>query len=293
MLKSAGFDHEPVTFNWDIIDQCQFDCSYCYNRAFNQQKTALTTSAASAYMLVLHRLRTVDVDWNIDVQGGEPTLHPHLRYVVGEMSTMDRCKLITIATNLTKNINYYQELASIDKVEIHMSYHPEYHSGWHNRIQKYASALDTKMFVEVILHPDEKYANDTRKFIDSLIALNIRFGVTLLHATEWFTPTYADELLMIFDDVIRKDNERTKIPHEFSSGSVEIGEHDMYNMSYRGMMCDARMFTIDVDGSIVNTCTLHHIPLRLTKSVLHNRVECPNKKCECSQMLRYKKNEAT
>lgn len=294
MLISAGFPNEPVAFNWDIIDHCQFECSYCYNREFNDQKTVLTT-AATAYKLVLARLRMIDEDWRIDIQGGEPTLHPKLHSIVDELSDMDNCKSITIATNLTKPFEYYQRLLDCGKVSIHMSYHPEYHTGWNNRIVKYAYALGARFFVEVILHPDEQFANATRRQIDALTAANVRFGITLLHSTDWFTPMYSDELLRDFADVINKDDTATKIPHEFHDGIVDFGEHEIYNsnISYKGMYCDARMFTIGADGTIINTCTRQRQPLQLTRDVLHNRVTCPIMKCECSQMLRYRKDETT
>lgn len=293
MLKSAGYANEPITFNWDITDRCQFDCSYCYNRDANQQKTILTTSK-NAYKMVLAVLKNVDVNWRIEIQGGEPTLHPHLCEIVGELSDMQHCQSILIATNLNKPLSAYSTLIKKrPNVRIHMSYHPEYHSGWANRIVEYANGLGQAFFVEVILHPNPAFATDVRSLVALLTQHNVQFGVTLLHATEWFTPDYPTELLNEFKLLTDRDDALTQIDHTYDTGTIRLGEHEIYKrgISYRNMLCDARMFTIRTNGTIINTCTHKKQPLRLTSDVLHTRVVCPKNRCECSQMLRYKKDE--
>lgn len=293
MLKliEAGFLNEPITFNWDIADQCQFDCSYCYNRDMNTIHSMYTTSSRS-YQFVLARLARVASPWHIEIQGGEPTLHPHIHDVLVALDSMPNCQSIVVATNLAGKDTIFCELSSVNKVSIHMSYHPEYHSGWGERIVKIGRQIGVdKFFVEVIIHDDPTHIAPTVHIIKLLDNMNIPFGITLLHPTKWYTPNYTDEVYAAFSHWMSRDDYLTGVPHIYDDKTtMMIGEHEIHKrqIQYGGMVCDARMFTISTNGTITNTCNKQPATLTIEASP----IICPKTEgCSCSQMLRYKKHE--
>lgn len=289
MLKQAGFVGERIVMNWDVADVCNIDCSYCYNKQTNHDHTIFTQNQ-SVYKTVLARLATINEEWDIDIQGGEPMLHPNIQDIVSGLASIRNCGRIVLATNLTQSIDSYAKLRC-EKLSIHASYHPEYSVKWAQRFIKYYDALGPKFFVEVIAHPDPKYTSPTIEFINAIEQHNIPFGVTLLHSTDTFDCVYSTEVLDAYRPWITADNQITKIPHVYADCTRMYGEHEIYErgIKYTNMVCDAKMFTIMPNGNIINTCSKKKQTLRMSNI---QPIVCErHNTCECSQMLRYMKRE--
>lgn len=291
-----------VSFNWNVIDQCQLKCSYCYATDFNKQKSFSHQQNTASYVFVLARLKQLNFDWEIDIQGGEPTLHPNLSTIVRELNTFPRCKRITLATNCAPPVHYFDKFDTPStKVELHVSYHPEYHVDLFNKIMKLHKRLQhVLLFVEVILHPKRQYFNQVADFVNDLKKHNIQFGVTVVNQNEFWDGVYDEGFTELVSrcssDVDTHYCGRLAI-HQYSDGTVEgLTELDIIQSSitYTGFLCRQLMYTIDVDGTFTNTCTNQRVNRPVpAENDMNKFIKCPRvTTCSCSAMFFYEKVKA-
>lgn len=295
MLIDVRGSDAPVAFNWNLVDSCQFKCSYCYASRFNEGHRVEDGSVDYGYSFALTRLKKIDCPWMIDIQGGEPTIHDKLPHIINQLNEMPNCIGVVVATNLTKPPEYYSQLDVSKKIEIHASYHPEYHKKWTSRFIELDRVLtNASLFVEVLLVPDPQYYTQTIEFMQVLSAASVKHGVTIARPTPDWNPSYTDDFYTTYHEWIYRDHQSTPpIMHTHDDGTVEVlFEHDIFSrgIKYTGMMCKAQMYTIDVDGTIFNTCTRVKLPLSIKTATLQHHVICPvNRTCDCSAMLHYRK----
>lgn len=76
----AGSDDNIPTIYWDIIDVCQYRCTYCYNAELIRQEEFKKGLHQNSWKLALKKLESLKFDFNIGIHGGESTLHPNLCY---------------------------------------------------------------------------------------------------------------------------------------------------------------------------------------------------------------------
>ncbi len=290
---------EPILFNWSLIDECQFKCSYCYSTDFNKGENFKKGFHQKSYELVLQKLKTLKTDWTIDIQGGEPTLHPKIVEIIGELEKMQYCKKIVLATNLTAKIDLYKKLdLENTKLSIHISYHAEYHLKIFKKINKlYKLLKNVDFFVEVILYPKKKYYDQMLFFLKKLEEENIPFGVNLVYKNKFWDGVIEEDFYKIFEPWIISDENKNidssmkLIKHKTKNETKFLTEHDIIrnNISYKGYKCQSLSYNISINGDIFNTCTLKKLPFIFKESDVKKTVICPLDTCSCTAMLHYKK----
>ena len=120
-----GYDH--LHFGWFMVDWCNYNCSYC-STAELMRETYSKIDSNGKHKLVIERLKRMEGAFNIDLYGGEPTLHPDFDEILSALVKIDNCKAVEIKTNLSRSLAFYQRIQPHDKVKVSASYHPEYHS---------------------------------------------------------------------------------------------------------------------------------------------------------------------
>ena len=82
------------------------------------------------------------VPFDIEVEGGEPTLHPDILTILQTLNKIDKCQKIQLITNIVKPLSFFEQLdkPEYNKLEIAPSYHPEYH-----KKDKYVKKLIQKL----------------------------------------------------------------------------------------------------------------------------------------------------
>lgn len=299
-VVEVGEFGNSVLFNWALIDKCQFKCSYCYATEFNQSNNFDKGFFHKSHLLVLHKLSKLKFDWTIDLQGGEPTLHPNVIDIISNLEKMNHCKEIVLATNLTASVDFYKQFDQKDtKLELHISYHPEYHKKIFNKINKLYNSLNyLKLFVEVILYPKTKYFKQTVDFLNKLTKEQIPFGIILVNENEFWDGTVDTEFYQTFDQWINADASTKTIKHVTTTGVEFYSESDIIKekISYKGFKCQAMSYNIDINGDILNTCSHEKLPALLNEDEVKKTITCPvETTCTCTAMFYYKKfaNEIT
>jgi organic radical activating enzyme len=299
-ILEAGEEGSLVSFNWNIIDECQFKCTYCSATDFNKNDYFAQGLHRKAHELVLHKLSKLTFDFNIDLQGGEPTLHPNLAEIISALEKMEHCKSIVIATNFTAGIPFYRQFdVPNTKVVLHVSYHAEYHKKILNKLVKISKQLEhVRLFIEVILFPKKKYFQQMIDFMRGLEANNIVFGVNLVRENQFWDNTTDDGFVELFKEWTAnpKLTPFSKLIKHVTKDGVEF-LHENYvlenRINYKGFKCQQMTYFIGLEGNFVNVCTAQKMPLLAREKDFKKIVICPvDGPCPCSQMFHYKKTRS-
>jgi len=294
MYTSAGHTNYNIsTFTWDLIDVCQYRCTYCYALPWLVKK--LDVKKTQTYKSILKRLRIIQTDkFKIEILGGEPTLHPNLRDIILDLSHNRRCIEININTNFTKPVDYFAELVqgAASQIRVLVSLHVEYVTCIDtllNKLQQLAKLHGIEAHLNINLHKDKKYIETYKTCLSFCKVNGISVGVNYLNSTDNYESKYSEEVLDEIKEYTHTDLE--KIPYITTTKEVEYYNlHEIVEKKlnkFHGSLCKAKMWTITNTGEIINTCTRE--PLALTSSNIDNYKECPLKCCGCDEMLKYHK----
>lgn len=292
-MIEVGEEGRPVQFAWEIVDKCQYECTYCYSTEFNANDFFTKNKYHESYKLVLARLRRMEFDFEVDILGGEPTLHPNMIESIAALNDMPHCKKISLYTNGTERLDYYKEMDVGDKLVICFSYHPEYHKKIiHKYRQAFAALSRNRMFVEVNLYPKQEYFNQVETLIEQLEEEGIPFGVNTIRENKFWDGVVDAGFIQRFGKHLHDPRERT-VKHVSEAGVEYIPESEIFRkkISYTGYLCEAQRFQITIDGDIINICSGEKVSLTATtKEVVAPKIRCPiTQPCPCPDMLHYKK----
>ena len=249
---------------WSIIELCNFKCPYC---AANMQKHQSGRMASMA-LLTKTRKAIADCSGKIELEllGGEPTLHPRLDGIISTLAQLDNVVNIGVLTNAYN----YRKLPP-GKAWCLCTYHPykRYLRQYLDNVSRY---LDDGIPV-VLTTTYQKHYHDEFMAIQQFAS---NHGLT-------FDPTY------IFY------NNKVSIPdHEvgskiFTLDGVPLSQVELFDRklnSFTGWMCAQRMLHMGVDGTISTRCqdigtisaqNLEPMPIRCQHEwcVLDEQIEDP------------------
>jgi len=294
IVSCGDKEYQLITFDWEFVDSCNYACSYC--AAADWMKPKFTKSSSPAkHKIVLARLSQVRTPFALELQGGEPTLHPHLFDVVSEAIQMEFCKTVDITTNLSRPLSFYKrfDVPLYKGLELTASYHPEYATDAY--VEK-CVAISQFQFPKFSINfnvPDKKEHWDRAlEVIEIFREHNIKHTLNLIFATDFYTPEYTKEGLALFEPYIQ-ETALDEVPFHFSDGSTELlTEPEILRQKldrFKGWKCAALMFTIQPNGTIYNTCTGEEMPMGLTNERLFRTVTCPMHHCPCDTMYYFYK----
>ena len=112
-------DNTYFQFTVNIIDSCNYSCPYCYNEK-PRTNIKLNLDDLYQYLIFFHQQTNRNIELNI--LGGEPTLHPNLYSFCEKISKLDYVMAI-IFSNLSNNIFYYERLLKIENIRFDFTYH--------------------------------------------------------------------------------------------------------------------------------------------------------------------------
>ena len=135
---------------------CNLKCSYCINN-FEHKLIKRKVISGKDFVLGLNRINSRD-DLPVTLQGGEPTLHPDLYYIVNNLKPELNIDLLT---NLQFNVDEFIEKVDPARIKrkspyasIRVSYHPE-QMRLDDLIQKTLKLMDAEFSVGIwgVLYP--------------------------------------------------------------------------------------------------------------------------------------------
>jgi len=287
-VVEAGYkDYNIVTFAWNIIDICQYKCSYCYAVDFNvntYRKKSL------AWKIVLSKLKRVDTPFVVEILGGEPTLHPHILEITKELNKLKNCIKIELITNLAKKMSYFEkfDIPECNKLEITPSYHPEYKEGFLDKCFELKKFNNIHYLVNVNLSDDPEEWEYIKYMLSKSEELKMGFNF-LFTAPRW-KPNYTEEFFEYFAEILVNND---YYPFTFSDGNTKnITTQDIVKNKlnkFKGFKCKSLIYDIDLYGVITNMCTYKKQPLMLSKDSLVAEVICPQDSCDCDLWYNFHK----
>ena len=280
------------TFAWKLIDVCNQQCTYC-NEGFGSEQFRPKSSFFSneseinSYKNVLKILKLRSLGkFEVDIIGGEPTLHPHMYDILQNINSIDNCKEISLLTNLKKPLSFFQEInsESYNKLVICPSIHFEYYSP--NLLDK-CIALSKFKHIKVtpiiMLHSDEKHWDNMEYFITELMKYNIQYTISFINSCYDYKVNYTEQFYLRFNKFIVNDDNKYLF-----NDSLVLDKNDIHLNrlnTFRGWKCKPLRYIIKHTGEIINACTEKPMSFIDTDKF----VACPNIECNCDIQWNYEK----
>lgn len=315
VISAGVLDYNIIDYSWSVTHRCQYECDYCYAWNYIHQDISLdylTSWKSVVKKLSLNRSPT----FNIELVGGEPTLHPELLDIVKQLTDIKKCNRVEIITNLAKPSSYYSMFDELgtDKIQINASYHPKYHTDKFLDKCNLLSGLNNVVFyVNINIMFERDMWDVTASTMIYLKQHGIDYGLNLLHRTERYSGfshnntgdtinnpgdivneflNYVDAKYQLVPGTCIPEGLDNRAPYTTTSGDVVISELDIRHKGldkfYNNFTCTPTMWNISHDGVFTNACTRAKLD-PLFRNIT-SRVTCPVETgCECDVMLLYPK----
>jgi hypothetical protein len=243
----------------------------------------------------LAKLKKFDAPFQIELYGGEPSLHPNLKEILLGLSDIDHCKKIEIITNLSRPLAYWQEVMT-PNLNVCASFHPEhYDDEFINKIKAIKEFAYIRATIN--LSDNKEHWPLTLSTIEKIQELGVEYNLHYLNNTETWTSNYTQEFFDTFkplENNVYQKQIAELYHYEFSDGtSKELKDLEIYRNGlhrFKGYQCTPMFYAIDFDGNIKNMCTGNHIkPVLFKKIDLHKQEICPQEFCSCEGMFNFYK----
>jgi len=275
-ITELGSNDNNILFTWDIIGKCNFNCSYCYSKELNK------TNKIGEWKLVLSRLKTLKQPFNVELAGGEPTLHPELDKIINELHKNKMCKIIELDTNTTASPELYKKLFKIsNKLNISCSYHHEFNSKF---VKIYKQIMNDKTFIIFNLPLKLKDVEDALKILEP-VKQDIFFNK--LDTNKFFKADYDNDIF----NKIKFENEEY-FDCVIDGKKTTICEQDIFinnNANFKGWVCATKGYSISIDGIITSERDHQILPLSLSNWNFNRTIICPIERCKCGDGFKFKK----
>lgn len=187
-IDQIGVDVARSTFLWNLIDVCNYKCTYCnapHGENYNDFKK-FDNNKKNVWKNVLTRLSTRRVGkFCLDILGGEPTMHPGLEAICKEMDVNVNCEKVDVYTNLSKNLNYFSNYKNMPKIRFIAAYHPQYYN--HKFIDKVLK-LNTMRSMMVIpsinMSTKPEHWDQIEELIQYCSDNDVKFRINFLHSVD-------------------------------------------------------------------------------------------------------------
>jgi len=329
VISAGNPEYNLLTFSWDLIDVCQYKCSYCSAMNFNVKRFLTNPELKTAWRDVIKKLKlkSIRMPFAVEILGGEPTLHPDIDQIINSLCEVDNCIQIDLITNLAKPVKFYKQFNNPknSKLAIEASFHPEYDvDGYKNKVVELNNCEHITIYPNINLPTDKHAWPVTLDLIAYLQDNDVKVGLNFLQDVQQgeigsWTSSYPEEFWDVFEEHLtplgykRSQSDGTKqqamlflkshagsttidIPYQFINGTskrlseAEINRFDLRR--FEGWNCRAMMYHIDMSGNIKHHCTGEDIPAyKLNKTNLTCSVICPLERCDCDTKFLYVKSK--
>ena len=291
-----GFSRK--TFSWKIINVCNQRCSYCYEGYGSKDTIPNSTffkdnSQQNHYLniLTILKLKTIGT-FEVDLIGGEPTLHPHLFNIIQDLTSNKNCYEISLITNLSKPLSYFKRLDDLksEKLIICPSLHFDYYSD--ELIQKCID-INNFEYIDIVpivmIHDDIKHHSNIMKTLKTFKENNVEFSISFLSSVHKYVVDYNADAIKDIEQFASDSSSKFTFNVE-GLGNVKLNSHDVHEnklTKFKGWDCRPQRYIIEHNGGIVNACTGKKMPF----FGQCEKVTCPKSDCNCSVQWYYEKSK--
>ena len=240
MHHFTGINFEPdiIDLDWEILDLCNYKCSYCYNKDSQKRCKLVSKSGLDAAMDAFEESRYKIC---VDILGGEPSLHPQLRYV------LDRCSASSVYSNIVITTNNSRFIKTPDdpRIAINASLH--------------ASIANIDQYVKNAYRYVEAGVKFTAVVMIEYNALEIIRDV--IKKLDCIKDVIDIEPIYIYDSRSHIEVKDAALQLEdikqFSLDDTELTLHEVYNRNlnrFKGWMCNPMKHSLTTDGILIRGC---------------------------------------
>jgi organic radical activating enzyme len=292
-ITNAGIKgYDKLHFEWFLVDWCNYACSYCNAAEMMTEKFSKETSP-SKFKLVLQKLQRLDMNFEMDLFGGEPTLHPEFLYILEQLNAMSHCQLIEIKTNLSKPLHFLQEIVKFNLVKLSASYHAEYYN--QTFLDKCVALRNANFYVHINLSDNPEHWPQILEMIDYFDQHSVRYDLNILQSTPGHTVRYEQIFFDIFGNRLKNISDKQTYRIQFDNGTEQhLSAFDIFKNKmdrYHNYKCQARLYEITSNGDIVNSCTRKLMPLIIKQEHIAEPVSCPRMSCHADMMFNFYKEK--
>jgi len=182
-------DYQLITFSWEMIDVCQYKCSYCSAMNFNMSTFLEKKNLRDAWkpVIKLLSLKGIKLPFTVELLGGEPSLHPDIVEIVDGLCAINNCVQIEFITNLAKPLKFYTQFnrPETDKVNFIASYHPEYYTEkFFNKVIELDKCEHIAIYPNINLPDDSEYWQSTADLITRFEDAGVKISLNLLQSVD-------------------------------------------------------------------------------------------------------------
>lgn len=285
----AGTKDSPIIFSWFLVNWCNYKCSYCCAEEAMVDDFDKDTSNAN-YKLTLARFRLIDTPFVVYMLGGEPTLHPHINEIINALDDIPNCVGVEFNTNLSRSLTFLNDISTSDKVSIYASYHPEYYDK--RFLHKSISLKDKNFMVHINVTDDPKDWPTIISLVENLKSEGVQYSFNRLYSTDKREINYDNAYYELWEPYFKEVNTQLHDITFKEEPPRKISALDMYRYkldNYKGFLCQALMYNIDIEGNINNICTGTSLPLVVRKEDVYQMKRCPLTSCNCDVMFEFYK----
>ena len=282
------------TFQWFLIDLCNMKCSYCiegygdknYTSSCNVHKSKIFSNIFKKVLKMIDLKSTPNFD--IELLGGEPTLHPNFDCIVNELTKNEKCQNIYILTNLKQSKKNFKNINPNNKICINASIHFE---NYNSSIEDDCLFLKERGFnvlPVIMLHDNKKYWGDIENFLLFCKKNKMEYNISFLYDTVYgYKPIYTNKFYERFNKYIKDDKRSWPFTIDGVNRNYSYREvldnklHELKNIN-----CKPLRWVIDYKGSIYNACTKEPYLIRKKSNKF---IKCPMECCGCDIQWSYEK----
>lgn len=318
-VESCGIEgYDIADFSWELTNKCQYRCTYCY--AWDYIRSDIGSNHLQSWRAVISKLKLNNCPkFNIELLGGEPTLHPDIVDIISALCDNDRCQRVELITNLVKPVEFFLQFdhPKFSKLQVSVSHHPEYNKNKFTDKCITLSRCNFDLFVNLNVMKDTSHWTDTIKILGQLHSNKLHYDINLLHSTDHykgfnhssagegdcndsarysidkFKQLASTELRIDVDDLFNTIIER-KVTYKTPAGDKVVRELDIRTAGldkfHEKFSCKAMTWNISHDGAIINACSGEPMDVLMRNSSAC--ITCPvTTGCACDLMFIYPKTK--
>ena len=228
-----------------VADVCNYACQYCYNN-MPRTKTCLDLSMLLNFVKFIRQKTTKTIE--LDLIGGEPTLHPDLLKFCIELQSVPNL-VATIYTNFATNISLLKQLEEANV---------KFEATWHSQCKDFETRIaqfNTNSFRTITLMYEKEH---TQQVIDIANRLNRHYNIDIQPVIlDNRFDSYTELQIKQLNEYEKNENKsNTVFALEYNDNSIEYLTHnDIYHKmhyNYRHWICNAGydLLYVHFDGNV-------------------------------------------
>lgn len=248
-------------------------------------------TSPSKYELVLKRLEHIDSTFEVDLFGGEPTLHPEFIHILERLDAMEFCQHVEVKTNLSRSQAFLEKTFVSDKIRIAASYHAQYYN--QEFLDKCIAFKDKNFYCHINLSDKSNDWDQILNMLNEFDKHGVKYDLNILITTPSYRVKYSPKFFELFEPYLKNIADKNRYPYEFADGTVEnlsVFESYKNNLAcFTGYKCKALLYEITKDGNIINSCSRDPAPFFIKGEHGDKEITCPRTFCHADMMLHFPK----